>query len=91
LQKAVKFKVTGRVQGVGFRYFTRQHARALGIDGFVKNHYDGSVMGLAQGEKTAVDQFINLLKQGPSFSHVSDVKVTSCEARDNYSDFQIKM
>lgn len=67
--KAVRFRVTGRVQGVGFRHYTQEVAWNMGLLGEVWNARDGSVQGVVQGEK--LEQFLTVLKNGPG--HVDDV------------------
>ena len=67
--------ITGDVQGVGFRYFAVREANALGITGNVRNRPDGSVEVNAQGEKTVLDEFVTILKEGPSSGTVKEVKV----------------
>jgi acylphosphatase len=57
--------VHGRVQGVGFRWFVREHARRLGVVGWVKNRSDGTVETLAAGSGDAIDQLRRLLGEGP--------------------------
>lgn len=89
--KRIKYNILGLVQGVGFRYFTYRNAIQLGIKGYVKNCYDGSVEGIAESDNLSIDRFINLLKQGPSRSRVEKVHISS-EEIDTYSfeDFTIK-
>ena len=65
--------VRGRVQGVGFRWFVRQQARALGLSGWVRNRADGSVEVLAVGEDAGLEQLRGLLRRGPPGARVSDV------------------
>jgi hypothetical protein len=55
MQARVRVRVQGRVQGVGFRYFALQHARRLGVRGYVRNCSDGSVEVLAEGDRTALE------------------------------------
>ena len=69
------FLVTGRVQGVGFRYFAETTARDLGIHGFVWNLLDGGVEALAEGPAEAVAAFESALRQGPSHAEVTAVSV----------------
>jgi len=64
------------VQGVGFRFFAERHARQLGIEGYVRNRYDGAVEVEAEGAAPALEQFLNELRQGPRLARVQDVKVT---------------
>ncbi len=67
------FRVTGRVQGVGFRWWTEAQAQGLGLAGFVRNDPDGSVSGCAEGEAPAMEVFRTRLAEGPSSARVADV------------------
>jgi acylphosphatase len=66
--------VRGRVQGVGFRWFVRERARALGLTGWVRNRQDGSVEVLAEGSDTALRELLDVLRAGPSGARVSGVE-----------------
>jgi len=77
MKKAVALKITGKVQGVGFRWHTKQTADALNISGFVKNQYDGSVYVEAVGEDYAIEQFTEWCKQGPSWARVDKVNLSN--------------
>jgi acylphosphatase len=66
--------VRGRVQGVGFRWFVRERARALGLTGWVRNRQDGTVEVLAVGDNVALQQLRALLRSGPAGARVSDVE-----------------
>jgi acylphosphatase len=68
-----RFEVLGRVQGVGFRWYVRERARALGLAGSVRNRADGSVEVIARGEAAALDRLYDLLRQGPPGARVDDV------------------
>jgi acylphosphatase len=57
--------VSGRVQGVGYRYFTRKKALELGLSGYAENLSDGRVEVVAEGEKTDLELLIHHLRQGP--------------------------
>ena len=81
--------VTGRVQGVGFRYATAQKADALGVTGHVRNLPDRRGGGLACGEEKAVTALRDWLWQGPPMARVSDVRHDTLPYRD-YRDFQIE-
>ncbi len=78
--KAVRIQVFGRVQGVGFRYFTRQRAMALGLRGRASNLADGSVEVLAIGESSDVEQLIQWLRQGPPSATVERIVVYRLDA-----------
>ncbi len=78
---AFRFVVTGRVQGVGYRYYARQRADRLGITGFARNLRDGSVEVVAEGDEAAVAAFEDALRQGPSFSEVEGLERVAIPAR----------
>ena len=65
--------VRGRVQGVGFRAFTRRHARRLGLSGHVQNEPDGSVTVAAEGPDRALRELVRALHDGPPAARVDDV------------------
>lgn len=65
--------VTGRVQGVGFRFYTHKRAVELDIKGFVKNLPDGSVYIEAEGNADQLELFISWCNTGPSWARVSEV------------------
>jgi len=68
--------IFGRVQGVGFRYFTLNTANSIGgITGFVRNEYDGSVEVYAEGKKNVLEIFLDRIKIGPTYGHVEDISV----------------
>src|SRR4051794_38972390 len=69
--------ITGKVQGVGFRYATRSEALSLGATGWVRNTEDGRVEVLAQGSADVIDAFTQWLADGPPASRVTAVEVRS--------------
>jgi acylphosphatase len=73
--KRIAVTVSGRVQGVGFRYFAKDGADSLGILGWVRNSFDRSVECEAQGEEADLDAFCNRLREGPPLSRVTDVDI----------------
>ena len=68
--------VTGRVQGVYFRYATREEANMRGVKGWVRNLREGGVEAVFEGEKTKVDEILDFCHYGPPEAKVSSVKVT---------------
>lgn len=70
-----RFVVRGRVQRVGFRQFTVEQARALGLGGFVANTADGTVVGEVEGDAVAVAEFLARVRRGPRFAAVTAVEV----------------
>ncbi len=81
--------VYGRVQGVGFRFYTQRKANELNIKGYVQNSPDGSVYIEAEGEEHFIDQFILWCEGGPSWARVSNVARQFIPPRD-YTDFKIR-
>ncbi len=67
-------KIHGRVQGVGFRYFTVQQAKRLSLTGWVANKPDGTVETLLQGNRSDVDEMIARLRRGPIAANVTDIE-----------------
>jgi len=67
----VAFTVHGRVQGVGFRYFVLETAEALGLSGFVRNEWNGTVTGVTEGEAAPLEALRQALERGNSYSRVS--------------------
>ena len=69
-----RLRVTGVVQGVGFRWFTMRAARRLELAGWVRNAADGSVEVLVEGSEGAVDRLVEELRRGPDGASVADVR-----------------
>jgi len=76
MRVARRYIITGRVQGVGFRYFTEAAAARAGVHGWVRNNPDGSVEAFLEGEETAVDAVEAALRRGPSSCQVDNVAVS---------------
>jgi acylphosphatase len=72
---ARRFRITGRVQGVGFRYFAQTAARAEGLSGWVQNQPDGSVEVAAEGDRESVVRFEAKLRRGPAGARIDRVDV----------------
>lgn len=79
---AVEARVTGRVQGVSFRWYTRERARQLGVTGWVRNEPDGSVVLHAEGDRARVDELVEWCRRGPSLAQVRDVAVRPAKSLD---------
>ncbi|MCF6171854.1 MAG: acylphosphatase [Bacteroidales bacterium] len=73
-REAVILKVYGKVQGVGFRFYTQRKAQELELDGFVQNKPDGSVYIEAEGDREKLEALIRWCDDGPSWSRVSKVE-----------------
>ncbi|RLD41433.1 MAG: acylphosphatase [Bacteroidetes bacterium] len=72
--KAVILKVYGKVQGVGFRFYTQKRAQELSLKGFVQNKTDGSVYIEAEGEAAHLEMFVLWCDEGPSWARVTKVE-----------------
>ena len=89
-QKIAKlFRVRGRVQGVGFRYFADQSAKALGVRGWVRNDDDGSVQMYAVGTAAQLSELAGLLWKGPRWAEVRGVDESEAPV-ENHSGFSIR-
>ena len=75
MTKAVSVKVTGRVQGVAYRYHAVEEARRLGVVGWIRNEPDESVTGHFEGDDAAVDALVAWCRRGPSYAVVRQVAV----------------
>jgi acylphosphatase len=75
MRVARRFLISGRVQGVGFRFFAAAAARREGVHGWVRNLPDGRVEAAAEGESAAVERFERAVRQGPRGARVEDVEV----------------
>ena len=82
--------VTGRVQGVYFRYATRDEADMRGVKGWVRNMRDGGVEAVFEGDKEKVAELIEFCHYGPPAAKVSAVKVTWEEYMGEFKDFSIR-
>ncbi|HEX6091378.1 MAG TPA: acylphosphatase [Gemmatimonadales bacterium] len=87
---SVRFVVTGRVQGVGFRWFVVKQARALGVAGYVRNRDDGSVEVVAEGEAAAVENLAAALRRGPPAARVAGVLRTDAVERVPADRFEVR-
>ena len=86
---ARRWTVGGRVQGVGFRYYVSRQASAESVCGYVSNLADGRVEFLLQGEKSAIARMLELIRQGPSYSRVTDLDYQAAEIDAGRREFRI--
>lgn len=85
-----EIKITGRVQGVGFRYFAVQKAKEMGIIGWVRNLADGSVSIVAQGIEPELNTFIDYLYIGPTRSRVDKISTCVMQITTVFDNFSAK-
>lgn len=82
--------VRGAVQGVGFRYFTRERAQSIGLSGWVRNQADGTVLVEAQGEEQELDQLIAMLNRGPGLARVRGLEVDDIPEEPTHREFGVR-
>jgi acylphosphatase len=88
-KSARRWFVSGRVQGVGFRYFVVHHAQSLGLRGYTQNLGDGRVEVYAAGTEDALNELAGRLHQGPKFSDVRSVEESEAPML-KYEGFNIR-
>ena len=81
--------VSGRVQGVGYRYFVQDTAVRLNLTGWVRNLRDGRVEADVEGSEEGIHALFEQLRQGPPFSHVSSLDVKKLDTFADHSGFKI--
>jgi len=86
---AVHVRVSGRVQGVYYRAFTREKAMALGVKGWVRNVPGGGVEAVLEGERKQVGELLKSMKSGPTGSLVLGMELSELQAK-GYEDFEIE-
>jgi acylphosphatase len=85
-----RFLVSGRVQGVGYRWFARGEAVRLGISGYAANLPDGRVEVLAVGDVPALEELERSLARGPSASRVTGVVAEPAQAAESFTTFSTR-
>jgi len=86
----VHIVVEGLVQGVGFRWFAARHAQTLGLQGFVRNLFDGSVEVEAEGDRSLLEELIAMLKVGPRSAHVRNLRIEWLAPEHERKNFEIR-
>ena len=80
--------ISGRVQGVGFRYSMAEEAERLGVTGWVRNRRDGTVEAVVDGDPDALDAVLAWARRGPPSARVTGVDVS--EAAGTFEDFEMR-
>jgi acylphosphatase len=88
--KRLSARVTGRVQGVGYRYYAEREANRLGLTGYVRNMPDGSVDVVAEGDECVLRGFLVLLRRGPSGAEVAEIESAVVPASGEFSGFSVR-
>lgn len=82
--------VTGRVQGVGYRYYAVQQAQLLGVKGYVRNQADNSVLIVAQADEEVIQTFIDYLHVGPTRARVDHIFKSKINNLSDFNNFSVK-
>jgi acylphosphatase len=89
IMKCCSVKVSGKVQGVGFRFYTQKKARELGVRGYVKNERDGSVYIEAEADADIMEGFLHWVSRGPEWARVDEMNVQDIPLQ-NFDGFSIR-
>lgn len=87
MNKRVQARVSGRVQGVGFRYYAAHVAQGLGLVGTVRNTPDGCVEAVAEGDEVKLHEFLVALHRGPHSAEVTEVATAWDEPSGEFAGF----
>ena len=90
MKTAKKYLISGRVQGVGYRFFAERWGNELGICGYVKNCWDGNVEVYAIGDETSLQEFRGHLAEGPRSAHVTGIEEFDEPIKKRYTLFVIE-
>ena len=90
LAARVDVSVTGRVHGVGYRYFVLREAQALGLVGWVANEPDGSVQCVAEGPRDRLEALVDRLREGPPAAIVDGLSVAWMVATGAFGSFAVR-
>ena len=82
--------ISGRVQGVGFRWFTEKEAQACDVCGYVRNLPDGRVEVFAQGDESTLPSFCERLRVGPRAAHIEDFDMTPVSVDSELTSFTVR-
>lgn len=83
-------RIHGKVQGVGYRFFATRVARRLGLKGSIQNNRDGTVEALVEGDRGAIDEWIEELREGPRYAEVTSIDQETKDFTGRLGDFDVK-
>ncbi len=89
MTRRVQAIISGRVQGVGYRYYAVHVAQELGLVGTVRNGSDGGVEAVAEGEESKLNEFLIALKHGPRAAEVTEVATAWGEPSGEFQGFEV--
>lgn len=87
MTKRVEAQVSGRVQGVGYRYYAAHVARELGVVGTVRNTHDGGVQAIGEAEEESLHEFLKSLRHGPHAAEVTEMSTAWGEPTGEFTEF----
>ena len=87
MTKHVQARISGRVQGVGFRYYATHVAKGLNVVRTVRNTVDGGIEAVAEGEETALHEFLVALHRGPQAAEVTGIATAWGDPTGEFQDF----
>jgi len=90
MNTAISFRVSGRVQGVGFRAFVRSTGQQYGLAGWVKNEVDGTVIGYVEGDQGLIVDFLKAVHIGNRWSSVEALNQTVQPYSGDLESFEIR-
>ena len=90
MKVARKYQISGRVQGVGFRFFAERCANQLGLFGYVKNCWDGTVEAYAIGDAASLQEFKARLAEGPRSARVDNLQESEEQVNNRYKRFVVE-
>lgn len=89
--KQIRIRVSGLVQGVGFRFFTRRQAQKLGLVGYVRNLDNGDVEIVAQGDSEQISKLTEWLEQGgPVSARITNINIGQNSIQENLTSFKVR-
>lgn len=90
MSQRIAFRVEGKVQGVSFRYFTKEKATEYGLIGWVQNLSSGDVQGEVQGDEETVKKFLHDISKGPPAAMVEKVKHSVTDVQSGEEAFEVR-
>ncbi len=89
-QRRLEAVVHGRVQGVSFRYYTQRRAVELGLTGYVRNQWDGTVEVVAEGQQAKLEELLSFLRVGPRAALVTEVNIRWTAPSLSFDRFEVR-
>jgi len=89
MERTAHVLISGRVQGIGFRFFVSSVARRRGLKGYVRNLDDGRVEILLQGDEEVIKETLEIIKSGHPLAKINKIEVNWKNKGENFEDFQI--